>query len=465
MSGGAAFWRVGLEVLEPAAAETAAPGAFARSTVSLIWGRDHLSFDDRAGRRVVLDFQQRRRRIIDGVAGTFTDDPLFVEVGIRHFELPNREHIRKVIEAGGGDGRSFAPLRVEHQLSLRPPTSGTRLIAETRATSSTPARALRTLFRRPSGIGPDDGIVVQDRGRRAVYTHEGQPLVTYERAPGLEVPGDVLAQFMRYRWGCHPLILADIAQLDFMPREIEIHGLEPAPFDRGTVTVKATSAVRAAGDQADTVGLRMIIDPERRDPLDALLVTPTAGSDAGVIAERLAEARALIATGDALDGMIRFFELTLEANVALARDMAEAFRSSPDPRVAELMASLRGAEDAASAREALAVHARVRGRSTRPQPVLDVFEAELLSGLGERNRAKELLGRALAANPRLVGAYKALGDLYMIEFQGHHAWRCWERARSLCPGHPVLRPVAALEQTLLGSYPEYFAAPTVPDLN
>src|SRR5215471_3934447 len=119
---------------------------------------------------------------------------------MRHFELPNREHIRRVMEAGGGDGSMFAPVRVEHQLAMLAPRSSTRLVAPTGATG-TATHGLRALFQRRTPPRPDDEILVQDHGDRVCYEHAGQPLLAHEGGAALDGPCEALVQFLRYRWG------------------------------------------------------------------------------------------------------------------------------------------------------------------------------------------------------------------------------------------------------------------------
>jgi tetratricopeptide (TPR) repeat protein len=82
--------------------------------------------------------------------------------------------------------------------------------------------------------------------------------------------------------------------------------------------------------------------------------------------------------------------------------------------------------------------------------------------LGKPKAAIELLARAIEANPRLTGAYKDLGDLYLQDWDMERAWRCWDIARGIAPSHPLLRGVADYEQMLLERYLEYFEAPAKP---
>jgi len=456
-----------LEVVGPGTAEAQAAATSRTSTVSLVAGSDLLLYDDPDGRRVVLDFERLRRWTIDRAAGTFADDSLFASVGLRHFESPNREHIRQVIEASGGDGSPFAPIRIEHQLALLLPASRSRLVAHDDEVAATTGRGLLAFLRAgPSGASgssrsradPGDGIRIMDRGDQVIYQHAGEPWLVHARSGGLAQSCATIVQFLRYCWGGHPLILGELTKLDFVPAEIELRALSPPPFDRGPITVRAIAARRIPHPHPRTDHLRRVVAHDARDPLDPLMLAQPAREGAAdeVIGKGLAQARALLRSGNEVDGFLRFLELTLEVEVALPPDLAAAWRAATDVRIRELTAVLGSPRDAASAREAMAILTRLRENLAHPNPVLDVFVAELSFTLGDPDRAKATLGRAIAANPRLVGAYKTLGDLYVARFDTARAWRCWDLARAICPSHPTLRPVFALEETLLSRYPEYF---------
>jgi tetratricopeptide (TPR) repeat protein len=177
--------------------------------------------------------------------------------------------------------------------------------------------------------------------------------------------------------------------------------------------------------------------------------------------QRLASSIAAIRSGDPLQGLLSFFELTLEVGAGMTPTLANLLRACSDERVKALLASLTPTNDADAMRMALAEQAKLRPTVASPCPVLDAFEASLRMTLGERQLSKELLTRALVANPRLVGAYKQLGDVYLGEFDARRAWRCWDIARTLCPSHPLLKDTAALEQMLVSEHPEYFGQMTV----
>jgi hypothetical protein len=446
-----------LEIEEPAEGE-GGPASEPTQRSSLTIGQATLQYVDRAGRRVVLDLDRRRRLTVDEKTRTFVDDSLFAEVGLRSVELPNRAYIRKVLEAGGADGSLFAPVMVEHQLALTGEGSTTTIDHERPIADGPSPGGLRAFFRRkaPSRSAAAD-IVMELSADEIVYRAGAQRLLAHAR-DGLDAPSRGLAQFLRYRWGGHPLVLAEISKLPFVPRQLRLHALQPGAFDRGPVTVRARAARPSDGEWHTPTDLREVATFEAEDPADAILMNarPAVTAPHRASEERLAEVQSLIRGGDGLRGALGFFELTLEEAVPMPPEIAAALRTTSDERVRALLSTMSREHAEPAARRALAVHSRLRETITGGSAVLDVFEAEVRMSVGEAKEAKALLVRAVTANRRLTGAYKTLGDLYLAAFDAKRAWRCWDIARALFPSHPILAQVSRFEQTLLTRYPEYF---------
>lgn len=438
-------------------------------TVALTLARDFLGWRERRGRAhaltVALDFARRRCLRIDEGAGTFVDGSLHAEVGRRHVALPSRELGGGQRQGAGCAGSAFAALLAEHHLSLRSPNRIPTIAVEV------------GLFRRRPGTLARADVVVQVGDDEVRYRAGDQVLLTHARH-GLDAPADGFAQLLRYRFGGHPLILAAVARLRFIPRWLSLHavdsGLLPMTLPRtlpglradGEVTLRVGSLRPASGERPSTAGLREVVDLDGEEPDDAAISPSGRGAAAaaagGPGAEpRIADALSLMRSGRALQGALRFFELTLEAGADPLPEVAAAMRASADDRVTALMASLGGAKDAASARHTLATYDVLRGTITGGSPALDAFEAEVRLALGETDEAKRLLGRAIAANPRLTGAYRTLGDVHLAAGDAGRAWRCWELARALCPVHPLLKQPAAFEEMLVALHPEYFVAPSL----
>ena len=428
-------------------------------SILLSAGAGLLRYSDRSARETVLDFERRRHLVIDRSRGAFTDDSLFATVGGRSVELRNRAHIHRVLQAGGADASGFGPLVVEHQLSLLGTKSTTTIGVAGIDRSEEAPRGLRRFFRKSPPPPPGD-IVGHIAGDNVVYQAGAQCLFTHAR-DGFDAKPDGFIQFLRYRYGGHPRILAEVAKLKFLPRAISLHALQPAQFDAGPVTLRPCAPRRIADEKPRTTGLEEVADLDTEDAIDSALTASRATSrnhPALSTDERLAQALSLIRSGDALEGALRFFELTLEAAVALSPEIATALSGRSDPRVMALMASLQ-LKDKDSARQAVAIQAGVRETMTSGNAALDAFEAEARLAMGEPQKAKDLLARAVTTNPRLVGAYTTLGDIYLAGFDARRAWRCWDLARTIFPSHPILKGPAAFEAMLSGQHPEYLASP------
>src|SRR5690349_16969924 len=80
--------------------------------------RGWLGYREPGKDEVLLDFNRRRRLTLDEGAKTYVDESMYADLCFRHFELTNREHLHAVITAGQGDASDFAPVIMEHQLSV-----------------------------------------------------------------------------------------------------------------------------------------------------------------------------------------------------------------------------------------------------------------------------------------------------------------------------------------------------------
>jgi tetratricopeptide (TPR) repeat protein len=209
-----------------------------------------------------------------------------------------------------------------------------------------------------------------------------------------------------------------------------------------------------------TSGLRAVPPFDGSDPIDDILTTAKQRirpAECGHEELLLAEAASLLRSGEGLGGLLAFSELTLETGAALPPELAGAMNSCTDPRIKLLWAALAPPWHTETDRRALSALDKLRTEAPSRHHVLCAFEANVRARLGEANVAKELLGRAIAANPRLTGAYKDLGDVYLQTWDIERAWHCWDIARTIAPFHPVLKGVEAFEQALLREHFEYFS--------
>lgn len=406
-------------------------------------GPSWIRYREGQGREVALDFATRRRIEIDVDAGQVDDTALLATLGLRAIELPNRAHIASVIAAGGAAAPGFGPVFTEHQLAVLDPD---------RRTTMTPAEAGAA-----AGAGAAFDIEVAARDAEVTYSHAGELLVAHSTGGTAAAPEHVRAfvQFVRYRFGGHPLVLERLAAQARIPEALRLRALVPTNLDDSAISLRVTGA----SESTEVPPPRQVapaIFEEEPEPVDAILLAQYARGfrdDRPAPDVRLTGALAVARQGRVLEGLLAFLALSLEQPVAMPLALADAVKASRDPRLAPIVGARPGSADEARANaDALGA---LRDEVDAHAEALFAMEAALRAALNEIEWAKALYIEALALNPWLVGAYKDLGDCYLREYEMTRAWRCWDAARRLAPTHPLLREVDGLEQGLVAKHPEY----------
>lgn len=421
--------------------------------------RDWIGYREATGTEVVLDFARRRHLTLDEGARTYVDESLYSDVCLRHFELPNREHIRSVLVAGRAataDTAEFEPLLAEHQLAVLDKTRG-RTIAEPKAPRNDKLRGfLKSVF----GAKPSDISVESEQGHSVYATAAGRRLFSYSDE-GTETAPDMsrrFVQFLRYRYMGHPLILERLASVCRIPRELQYQARAPFGQPQNEVTLRLEAVTVVPDGELALDGYRRVVDSRQTLPsgfLERVLLGAVPDAQE-VKARRMAEAKQSAEGGRILECVLTLLELTLETGVSLP-ELGNVLRHEPDPHVRQLREALgRQPGSQEEARAVLATLLELRKAAGQRAHVVMTFEAALHRGLGEAPRARELLHQALEANPFLAGAYKDLGDLYVRDFKMQEAWGCWEAARRIAPDLGMLKDVRALEDMLAAEHPEYF---------
>jgi tetratricopeptide (TPR) repeat protein len=419
--------------------------------------------DGASGRDVVVDFARRRRLQIDTAARTFVDLSLYAVVASRAIELPNRAHIRSVLEAGRANPSqmtNFDPVVSEHMLSVLSDEQR-RTIRDLDAAARSGIRA--RLRARLGGKARAD-IQSERDGGQIVHsaTVAGRRLLSYA-VDGVHVEPAMVrcfTRFLRYAWGGHPLILDRIAAGGRIPREIRWSALrlEGSPGDEVALRVDAVDA--AAESQLDLEGhqrsLRVADAAKEFGPaLEKAIVGESPDADE-VTRRRKAEAREAMEGGRQLEFALSLFELTLQTADPLP-DLGAFLGYEPDVNVVRLLGMLNAASaDDTGKREAINTLVDLRELAGKHRHVLLAFEAAQRAYLGERTKAIELFAEVLAVNPFLTVAYIDLGNCFFSSFDTETAWLCWDAARRIAPHHPVLQQIDQLEAGLAKAHPEYF---------
>lgn len=409
-----------------------------------------LSWQEATGPEVTLDFEGRRRYERDPATGEVDDVSLLADPHVRLMELPNRAHVRAVIEAGGATVPGFGPVLTEHQLSTLDRTRQTTITQQGVVTS------IRSMF----GMKSRFDIEVNEAGEQTRYLHDDRVLLAHARR-GFEATSAFVrafVQFVRYRFNGHPLVLERLASAGFIPASLNLSALTPLDLEGGVVSVRVTSAVEVDAELPSRDGSFVVFDAprERVDAHIERLHAPGFRDDRPPLKERVEMAVAAARAGRVFDAFIAFVTLTLERDVVLPPALAEVLRSSEEPRTRRLLGLMRSPRDADDARAMIDAYATLRDVDGLHPEFLLTQEAVARRSLSDHAGAIACYSDALDHNPFLLGAYKDLGDCYAAAYDARRAWRCWEAARRLDPAHPMLRGVHALERRILDEQPDYF---------
>ena len=159
----------------------------------VVLGPDFISMRD--GKTLsVLDFATRRRHVIDTAMAVYDSYSLFDGVGLRAAELRHRQVIAGALHAGGLD-QHITPLVYEEQaLSL-----------------------LASKRHGPLQPNVQDGAVL--------WSLDRQPLLKLSIGgrPVSDADARTFAQWLRYTWGSHPLVLDLLAGGKRIPAGFSLH--------------------------------------------------------------------------------------------------------------------------------------------------------------------------------------------------------------------------------------------------
>ncbi len=409
---------------------------------------------------VILDFVRQRRLQVDDKAQTFLDESIFPEIAFRHFELPNREFVRSVLEAGRADPADTTdldPVVSEHKLSVLGDTRKTTLADSASSVRNGEAGRLRAgpPGRRRADIAVDvtDGQVVYDSacGRR-LLSHS---------TDGTDVAPDAcrpFVQFLRHAFGGHPLILERIAAAGRIPREIRYSArlLKGAHADEVALRVDAIET--APESEISLEHHRRVLRVPGVVAIGPALERAILGElpDAEEVAkQRRAEGLLALEGGRNLESVLTLMELGLQTADPVP-GLGDVLGRESDVTVRRLLDVLsEPAGGSFDARAAVATLVQLREAAGPRRHVLMSFESSHRERLGETKAAAELLSKALAVNPFLTVVYNDLGDLFLRQRDMKSAWLCWEAARRIAPRHPALESVYELEAKLALDHGEY----------
>ncbi|MCC7598666.1 hypothetical protein IGS61_14300 [Janthinobacterium sp. FW305-129] len=381
----------------------------------------------------VLDFATRRRHVIDTAASTYDTYSLFDVAGFRRFEIEHRKGMAGALEAGGLQAHVTPPVYEEQSLSV---LAGKR----------------------------HGALVPQVLDGAVLWSLDGQPLLRLGIA-GSPVSGDdatAFAQFLRYTWGGHPLVLKMLADGKRIPATFTLHYQEVG----GTVTRQFRISAMTAGAPATYTLSAYRPRPLAADasPLERVLaqaaLLPRPGPQAHPALR--AEAEKLFAADQPFDAFLTMLEDHFSTGELVDKLSPQQILAMQECQPIHDLTRGLLAKDQDGIAAALASVQELRKQTGLEQPVLALFEGNLRAKLGQWPAATALYLQVLQARPRMAAVYQDLGDALLAQFDAANAWRSWDAGRAMAPALRQFRKVNDLERSLLRDYPAFFAGGAPP---
>ncbi|MBC7379044.1 MAG: hypothetical protein H7346_16605 [Burkholderiaceae bacterium] len=375
---------------------------------------------------VVYDFDKRKRVVIDNDTKTRVDYSLFDTVGFRVFELRNRDMLGKSMAAANVGQVVMAALDNEHILAIQ----------------DKPSAPLQARIDGTDMVFSNDSKVLFRRGQQST--------------PVSPAEARIFAQFVRYTFGGHPQILAELARANSIPAQLVL-----VTHDIGVTT--RTIVVKGIRP-GDAVPVDVSVFPARQatastDPLDQALDRAVAigPGELSLARQRSMDELASAFRGgrglDAFLGMMEWTLMTGEGVPPLTPEQKNLLQADTAIRKLNSALAPKTKEDLSSA---IDVFAELKPAATTKAYVLKIFEANDRGMLGDRSAARKLFLEVLTFNPNIAGVYKDLGDNLITGFDMPRAWRCWDIGRRIAPQFANFGPVNQFERSLAAGHPEFF---------
>lgn len=379
----------------------------------------------------VLDFATRRRHLIDMAASTYDTYSLFDVAGFRRLEMEHRKGMAGALQPG------------------RLPAHVTPSVYEEQSLSVPAAR-------RRGALAPQvlDGAVL--------WSLDEQPLLRLGIA-GSPVSGaeaTAFAQYLRYTWGGHPLVLKMLADGKRIPADFTLHYQE--------VGGKIARHFRISGLVMDAPATYSLAAYRPRPlatdapPLERVLAQaarlppPGAQAPQAHLALR-AEAEKLFAAEQPFEAFLTMLEDHFSTGELVDKLSPQQILAMQECEPIHDLTRGLLAKDQAGIAAALVTVQELRKQAGPDQPVLALFEGNLRAKLGQWPAATALYLQVLQAKPHMAAAYQDLGDALYAQFDAPNAWRSWDAGRAMAPSLRQFRKVNDLERSLLNDYPAFFA--------
>lgn len=393
-----------------------------KARVTLRLGLGYIEYED-GNDAELIDF--RSRLVTDRLKkeGQYVESPLLSRIGFMSAEFNNRLMLAGVLSAGGIKDNPMDSVLVEHLFSLRAPNS-------------------------PHLTG-------QMKGKTESWQHGDKPLFSCE-TDGCKLTVEetrFFLQYLRYRFGIHPDILAACAKREAIPNRMEIYryNMQVEHYSFSLVKYQRIS------DSLDRTKF-LANTTKKQEGIVPLCEKAGQMSEASFQAAcvRLKDkGMAQRDAGHIFDAILLLMEYGLCSDHLQPADlsaMKDALKENEYCRT--LFASL-APTSKENAEQCVKDLQALEAKTEKGTRVLKIFRANILSSLGHSEEAKTLLIDALTENAANAGAWKDLGDIFYNEYEMPTAWQCWNVTRHLLSTHKNFRPVLDLEKHLVETYPEF----------
>jgi hypothetical protein len=382
------------------------------------------------GKTTIYDFKDKKLYLIDPAAKTYQINSLYAEIAFRDAELQNRTALSEILLKAGLDKKGKSPFDafdVSCELGLAPDS------------------------------WKEDAIICEDTVGQMTFKYDGR-IVTVARLSPKELGRyrPPYEKFLVHQTHVHPFIRKSLIE-----RGVAMEKLEYSFDSAGGVKREEQFKLSASKPGPTSIQLPQAYKRSfSGSPLAKLqekilnAAQPPALPSAG---DTVAEAKKLIAEKQPLDAMLTLVEFPLISSSPLGdegKSLINSLKSDPD---VEALSQNLDVQDSAQTEKALHELDKLKAKAPRKAYMIDLFKANLSGGLHQPPVEADILFiDALKGNPLLVGAYKDLGMFYYSRYNTTAAWECFELARAVNAQHPILRPIAKIEQHLTLSHPEFF---------
>lgn len=375
-----------------------------------------------------LDFDKRKRVVVDNATQTQVNFSLYDTVGFRLMELKNRKMLGQMLDAAKIEHGKMAVVNNEHLFAIQE-TPSAPLQAQINGTDEVFSNGSTEFFRR-----------------------------TLKSTPVSASNAKMFVQLLRYLIGGHPQILEALEKSSSIPAQLI---LTTDDFIAVTHKVVVKSVSQNGNSVVNAPAFPTRLATAGVSPVDQVLdryENITAGELFAAKQRSLNEISEAFREGRMVDALLGSFELSLMTGEPMTRWSAEQNNQlQSEPMGIKLIHAL-ASQTKEERKASIKIFEEIRSGGSKKAYVAKIFEAvnrALLRG-EDSITARKLLLEVLNVNPYVAGVYKDLGDILFSEFEMPSAWRSWDIGRRIAPQFSNFHAVNQFENSLAAKYPEYF---------